>query len=208
MKVIIGVLFATLLVIGNTQCSIDHRSDGLVCVTKPDCTNGRDCVDGYCVGGSTVDAPRIDAKPIDAKVCPGRCDSCDVGTNTCRIACSTNNCQSKVVCPVGWDCAITCNDANSCNAGVQCSGNQKCDVTCNGSGSCNDVRCGDRKCTVACIGTGSCGQVDCNNACACDVMCAGVGSCGGPLDCAGPNNRCDVLPNGCSSAAPQCNSCQ
>ena len=207
MKFIFGLLCFGALVMSNAQCSLDHRSDGLVCVTKPDCANGRDCIDGYCVGGSTVDAPRGDAKPVDAKTCPTRCDSCDIGNNTCTITCQANNCQSKVVCPAGWDCAIICNEVNGCNAGVECIGNQKCDITCSGNGSCSNIKCGDRECTVACTGDSSCAQVDCNAACSCDVTCSAPGSCGVQPNCPGPNTRCEVQPRGCMAASAQCNSC-
>ncbi|MBP9086208.1 MAG: hypothetical protein KBG15_08815 [Kofleriaceae bacterium] len=209
MKVLIGLLFVGLLIVSNAQCSIDHRSDGLVCVTKSDCANGRECVDGYCVGGPTIDAPRIiDANPIDAKTCPARCNSCDAGTNTCNIVCTTNNCATKVVCPVGWDCAIACNDARSCTAGVECRGDQNCNVTCTGTDSCNNILCGDGKCTVACTGIGACDQVDCNDACACDVTCSGLGSCGGQINCPGSGSRCEAPIDGCLSSTAQCNTCR
>ncbi len=210
MKALLGVLLFGVMVLSNARCTINHRSDGLVCTTTPDCTNGKACVNGYCVGELVVDAAssdaRRDAAPADAKACPSRCDSCDAGSNTCTITCTGNNCRNRVVCPTGWNCNITCGADGSCRQGVQCSGAQNCNITCSATGSCDGIVCGNGKCDVMCSGAGSCGSVDCNNACACDVSCDGQGSCLGNTNCPGQGNRCS-LPNGCTSAPAQCNTC-
>lgn len=196
------------LVIGS--CSIQHRSGDFACETSADCAFGRICSDHVCVSTLPPDAG-TDAPSRDAgQVCPSQCSTCDVGSHTCLIDCGSSPdkiCDSRLVCPAGWNCKINCNGQNACSSGVDCSEAASCDLTCLGRNSCKQVDCGTGKCNLDCIGIDSCRDIDCLSACACDVFCGDQSLCA-QVTC--KDIRCfDAVNDGCSSTDDaDCNTCK
>jgi len=177
MKIVLAWLaIVCLALISAGSCSIDHKSGEYECTKQADCDTGRQCIGGYCVvPGGVVDAkpmndgPKIDARPIDAPMdfCPPQCTSCGP-ENTCKIDCGQTNCNGNnaIVCPTGFDCAITCSTNNACANGINCGTAKSCAITCGGQGSCRNIECGTGDCDVKCTGQNSCRGVDCGDSCA------------------------------------------
>jgi len=191
-----------------TACSVDHRSGDFTCTRQADCTGNRVCMDGFCIDPTAPDAASTGADappghPDAAGQCPAECTSCAPDQMICTIDCSTNACNSGVVCPAGWNCDIKCGRDNSCRAGIDCQDAASCTVSCGGQDSCRNIQCGFGACDVSCTGQGSCRGVDCHASCACDVGCIGQGSCGDAVQCP---LGCDT-GLGCSSQPFTCNVC-
>jgi hypothetical protein len=172
-------------------CTVDRRTDGLVCNSNEDCSGGRTCdtAAGYCV--------------LNGKPCPEVCNSC--AQNLCFIDCANPGSCGNVECPSGFHCTIGCPTAGGCND-VDCShglgctitcssaeacgtidcgsvtSSAPCTVTCQTGSSCGTIECGRDKCTVTCSAADACKTVTCESSCACDVECAGA-SCPATMVC-------------------------
>lgn len=195
------------------SCSITKKSGDYSCTKSSECNDGRVCVDGFCVVNGTQDIDAavtpIDGRPGDTgNGCPAQCSSCNMGEHSCIIDCENGaNCDGNVACPAGWSCDVKCNADNSCRNGVACAGTTSCTVECSGKGSCQNVVCGTGKCDVECTGVQSCRGVTCGASCACDVACTGTQSCSQNVFCTSGACRASVTGPGCTSAPPQCHSC-
>jgi hypothetical protein len=192
-------------------CTAHNQSDDLRCDEPDDCTDGRDCVNGYCVYDEDFADAGVDAD----ERCPPPCTSCTGlfddagGYSTCLIDCNQNgDCASEVICPFGMECQVTCSGVGSCGDGVDCRNASACTINCTGVSSCDgSVRCGPGRCNVACNGNQACdNEVDCSMSCSCDVACIG-NTCDQGVLCQGA--LCETAaPLGCSSTQdPSCNTC-
>lgn len=142
--------------------------------------------------------------------CPASCDSCE--GSTCNIRCegdmSAYDCEMRfgntIICPAGWDCAVSCQGMDACRAmpqgvNIVCPAGHRCDVDCAGSNACRnlDVTCApDGPCGLSCEVADSacrdaellCGDKDCVQTC--DAPPA-ANDAPAPLDCAGADCLCD-----------------
>lgn len=215
MRLVIAALATLALAAAATAgCTINHRTSEYACAQHGDCAQGRVCSGGFCVvSGVIPDAPTADARPPDAPTtCPEPCTNCNFETMQCNVDCPLEDCESRVVCPAGWNCYIECRTPDSCRAGVDCRDAASCDIQCLATNSCRGVVCGPGKCNVHCAGTNSCQaignipSVTCGPSCACDVTCQPLSSCASPsctsAACDPPGRGCSSTPAGCNTCAP------
>lgn len=187
---------ALLVAVALGGCWISTRSPEFACNEDSDCadlTDARTCdtAIGYCV-------------PL---ACPAACDSCNLDTRSCAIACGNGPAAcNAVTCPAGFDCSVTCTGANACGT-ITCGDATSCSVACSGgnqnNNACDDIQCGAGACNVTCTDN-ACGTVACNDACGCDVACAGGTACDALMGCAA---TCVDAGRSCSAALPGCSTC-
>jgi hypothetical protein len=142
----LGLVFCVAVL---AACSVNRKSNGLICERNNDCQDGRRCDDGYCVASSNNDD------------CPSRCSSCDVDRRTCEIDCDAGNACGDIDCPAGYSCTIKCSGARACGD-INCGAGGSCDITCASAGACGEIDCElNCRCDVHCAGSGACGDMAC-----------------------------------------------
>lgn len=173
-------------------------------VSPPDARTSDGAAPDGAPSDGGLDAP-VDAEDLDAAiaacvaVCPDG-SACEGGT--CNFDCSGQNaCQgSRVTCPPGIPCHVTCGET-ACNQAVSCGDASRCAIDCVGNNACQGgrVTCGGSECTVACTGATTCNQaVQCNATARCSISCSGSDACqGGVVSCTG--QTCSVACDGSTS---------
>jgi hypothetical protein len=148
-------------------------------------------------------------------VCPEVCDG-GCGDGTCVIRGDTPALRTRIECPPGLPCRVTCGEGGACLAVVDCSAAISCEVACTGDDACHGgVVCGAGPCSIECRGRFSCGAIDCADTTSCSIACTGALSCFSEVTCcdAGScaiacagNGSCDA-PITCDGGEPCTEAC-
>jgi hypothetical protein len=158
--------------------------------------DGEILLDGQPIDGPIGDGG-LDVNPANClKVCEG--GTCNEA-GACAITCpGSPACQpdTRIVCPPGVPCEVSCTAQSACNRGVDCSQASRCAINCTAQDTCNEMPnvCAGDTCTVTCSGQTSCNRSVSCDAGTCAIKCTGNDSC----------NENTVVCNAATACTVQC----